>query len=76
MQPVPAETANPCRRLEGFPAVAVPTFKRLAGFFASILHLGARDEDDIAARYAGCEWNDAIERQLLNDIGGKHNARL
>jgi hypothetical protein len=71
MQPVP-----PCRRLEDLPAVAAPTFKRLVGFFASILHLRARDEDYIAARYAGCGWNDAIEHQLLNDIGSKHNARL
>ena len=36
------------RRLEGFPAVAAPTFKRLVRLFASILHLRARDEDDIA----------------------------
>lgn len=76
MQPVPAQIVKLCRRHEGIPAVAVPTFKRLVGFFASILHLRVRDEDDIAARYAGCGWNDATERQLLNDIGGKHTARL
>jgi hypothetical protein len=36
--------------------------------FTAILNRRARAEDNIVARYAGCGWNDATERQLADDI--------
>jgi hypothetical protein len=35
-----------------------------------------RVENDIAAHYAGCGWNDAIEREIIDDLASMHSRRL
>ena len=76
MQTSQARTADRCQCREHSPTVVAPACKGLVGFLASILGLRARAEDDIVARYAGCGWNDAIERQIVDDIATMRCTRL
>ena len=76
MQSSQAQTASLSRCPEDSPTVAGSVFKRLMGFLASILSHRARDEGDIVGRYAGCGWNDAIERQVVDAIATMRGTRL
>ena len=76
MESSQARSASLSRCVDDSPTVVVCVFKSLAGFLASILSLRAHDEDDIVARYAGCGWNDAIERQAVDDIATMRGTRL
>jgi hypothetical protein len=71
-----AQITGLSQQIEDSSIIVAPALKGLVGFFASILRGRVRDEDDIAGRYAGCGWNDGIERQMANDIGSRHNTRL
>jgi len=56
--------------------VRAQVFTRLARFFAFILGPRARAEDAIVERYAGWGWNDAAERQMVDDIATMRSTRL
>jgi hypothetical protein len=68
MQSSQTQTANLSQCRKESRTVARLTCKGLARFLASIIGLRPRYEDDIVARYAGCGWNDAVERQMVDDI--------
>jgi hypothetical protein len=76
MQSSQVQTAVLSQRAENCPAARPPTFTRLVGLFASILGVRALREDDIVERYAGWGWNDAVERQIVDDIATLRSSRL
>jgi len=76
MQSSPSQTAYRSQNSESSPMVREPVFTRRVRFFACILGLRARAEDAIVERYAGWGWNDAAERQMVNDIATMRSSRL
>jgi len=56
--------------------VRAPVFTRLVRFFGFILGPRARAEEAIVERYAGWGWNDAAERQMVDDIATMRSSRL
>ena len=76
MQSSPSQTAYPSQRSESSPMVRAPVFTGLVRFFAFIVGLRAREEDAIVERYAGWGWNDAAERQMVDDIATMRSSRL
>jgi len=43
--------------------------------FAAIVRL-SRAENDLATRYAGWSWSDAVERAMINDLGAGLHTRF
>jgi hypothetical protein len=76
MQSSPSQTAYRSQSSENSPTLQAPVFTRLLRFFAFILSLRARTEDAIVERYAGWGWNDAAERQMVDDIATMRSTRL
>jgi hypothetical protein len=76
MQSSPSQTAYRPQSSESSPIVRAPVFTRLVRFFGFILGLRARAEDAIVERYAGWGWNDAAERQMVDDIATMRSSRL
>ena len=76
MQSSQAQTASLSRCPETRQQSRVPCSRGSMGFLASILSHRARDEGDIVGRYAGCGWNDAIERQVVDAIATMRGTRL
>jgi hypothetical protein len=68
MRTFQAQTANLSLRAENSTTVLACAFTRVMSRFAAILNRCGRTDDDIVARYAGCSWNDATERQMIGDI--------
>jgi hypothetical protein len=73
MQSTQAHTGNFPRHSHDSPTFAAPAVKGLKGLLRWIFGLRVRVEDDIVAHYAGCGWNDAIERQIIDDITSIHS---
>ncbi len=76
MQSSPSQTAYRSQSSESSPMLRAPVFMRLMRFFTFFLGLRARMEDAIVERYAGWGWNDAAERQMVDDIATMRSTHL
>jgi hypothetical protein len=69
------QTTNLSQDPKASPTLAAAALQWLRALFASLLGVRDRVEDDIAAHYAGCGWNDAIEREIVDDVASMHSRR-